>query len=529
MPDLLNFAIDELKSNLDKYGIEKTWRKILATHLRTNPTFSYILQSREFAKVGYFGTDLIRDLSIGDISVLYEFSVSYLNDSSRKSNGQYFTPDDVAIFMASKSKLFGDGTWLDPCSGIGNLSWHLVSIQKDPENFLIHRLKLSDKDPLALLIARTVFTLSFQKKFVDLFHRIEKNFVTFDFLSVSENCSPELFGTSFPISEIPVHDYVIVNPPYLATEIDFRFETANSSDLYSYFLENIIKTSRGFISVTPQSFTNALKFESLRSLLLRKFQNLTIYNFDNVPANLFKGIKFGSTNTNHVNSTRAAIMIAIEGHGSRRISPLVRWKSDERHLLFQKIENHLSEVPLTDKFFPKVDQRYRNLYFEVYKLDVLGSLISPKATNYPLYIPSAPRYFISALITPVSRASQKCIYFRSAKDRNFAYLLINSSFFYWWWRVRDGGMTLSLETLVSVPLLQFVVDEKLVSALKRSEKSNKVYKMNAGAAQENVKHPLSLLKRVNDVVIPKYSNLLIILHQNSDLSAESKLDINEVK
>ena len=173
MSDLSNFVIDELKLILDKYGIEKTWRKILATHLRNNPTFTYILHSREFSKVGFLGTDLIRDLSIGDISVLYEFSVSYVDDVSRKSNGQYFTPDDVSIFMANKSKFFDDGIWLDPCSGIGNLSWHLVSIQKDPETFLISRIFLSDKDTLALLIARTIFTLSFQKKIVDFFSSVD--------------------------------------------------------------------------------------------------------------------------------------------------------------------------------------------------------------------------------------------------------------------------------------------------------------------------------------------------------------------
>jgi hypothetical protein len=80
-------------------------------------------------------------------------------------------------------------------------------------------------------------------------------------------------------------------------------------------------------------------------------------------------------------------------------------------------------------------------------------------------------------------------------------------------------MTLSLETLTSAPMPKFAVDENLVAALKRSEKSNKVYKMNAGAAQENVKHPISLLRRVNEVVTPKYSEVLLILHQNSDLSA----------
>ena len=89
---------------------------------------------------------------------------------------------------------------------------------------------------------------------------------------------------------------------------------------------------------------------------------------------------------------------------------------------------------------------------------------------------------------------------------------------YWWWRVRDDGMTLSLETITSLPLLDFEVDPEIVAALEKSEKTNKVYKQNAGAAQENVKHPKDLMNRVNKSVIPDYADLLITLHENSELS-----------
>ncbi len=89
---------------------------------------------------------------------------------------------------------------------------------------------------------------------------------------------------------------------------------------------------------------------------------------------------------------------------------------------------------------------------------------------------------------------------------------------YWWWRVRDGGMTLSLETITSLPLLEFKIDSEIVSALEKSEKTNKVYKQNAGAAQENVKHSKDLMMRVNNLIIPDYADLLMTLHENSDLS-----------
>ena len=44
----------------------------------------------------------------------------------------------------------------------------------------------------------------------------------------------------------------------------------------------------------------------------------------------------------------------------------------------------------------------------------------------------------------------------------------------------------------------------------------------AGAAQENVKHPKALINKLNHVVIPDYANLLISLHENSEITRFSK-------
>lgn len=518
MAGIYDFNAKELEADLTKFGLKNTWLRILVTHLSDKSQFDYILKNPLFKGIEKRESNLIADLSIGDVSVLYEYSVAFADSESRKSNGQFFTPDDVAIYMAEQAKAFGDGVWLDPCSGIGNLSWHLAAIQEDPEDFLRRYLIISDRDELALLIARTLFTFSFQSKRNRLFDEIEKNFVALDFLSVADSGSLELFETNLQLVKIPVHDYVIVNPPYLATDIDVRFETSKAGDLYAYFLENIIKTSRGFVSITPQSFTNAGKFKSLRKLLLDNYENLTIFTFDNVPANIFKGIKFGSKNSNQANSIRASIIIAREGKGKRRITSLIRWRSSERELLFKSLDKFLSDVPLSDSYFPKVSKKYKKLYMSVKDCGTLGDLCSSKTTKYSLHVPSAPRYFIPALKKPVQRASQKTLFFRSASDRDYAYMLINSSFMYWWWRVRDGGMTLSLETITSLPLLEFEVDSEIVAALEKSEKTNKVYKQNAGAAQENVKHPKDLMIRVNQAVIADYADLLITLHENSELS-----------
>ena len=518
MANNLSFDPEVFEQLVDKFGLRAAWRDILASHVSAaGNKFTYILKDPFYNGFQLLEEDLLTGLSIGEVGVLYEYCVAYVDAGSRKVNGQFFTPDDVAKLMVGYASKFPTGVWLDPCSGIGNLSWHLVSVQKDKESFLKNNMLLADKDPLALEIARTLFTLDFQEENANLFNDIRENFIDFDFLSVADDGQSALFDTS-SLSGIPAHDFVIVNPPYLGLKTeDKRFETSKAKDLYAYFLENISKTSIGFVSITPQSFTNAEKFRSLRRLLLREFRTLRILAFDNIPGNIFYGVKFGSGNSNKANSIRAAIMVASKKTGSREITSLLRWKTAERELFFRQIPKFLAKPAFTEDFFPKVSSIFLPLYESAAQLRRLESLVSPRPTEYPLFVPSAPRYFISALKTPVSRASMKTLYFHNQKDLDHAYLLLNSSFMYWWWRVRDGGMTLGLETIYSLPLLEFTANKRLVGALEESEKTNMVYKMNPGALHENVKHDLGLVKQLNKHIIPDFADRLLATHENSEL------------
>ncbi len=519
MASIVDFDAQTLDAVLGKLGLRKAWLSILRTNLHTRTDLAYVFQHPEFDEAELLDSDLIAGLSIGEISVLYEYSHASEDADARKSNGQFFTPDDVARFMAGFADRFPSGRWLDPCSGIGNLCWHLVAAQDDPEDFLKSRMLLSDKDELALLIARTLLTAAFQRNSPRLFDDISANFVVFDFLSVADDGRTTLFNATNPLGQIPTHDFVIVNPPYLATKHqDHRFETARSSDLYAYFLENIIKSSRGFISITPQSFTNARKFEELRGLLIEGYSNLTILCFDNIPGNIFRGVKFGSRNTNTANSIRAAITVAVPGEGRPQITSLMRWRSAERAAMLATVEQFVSDVPLRRDHFPKVSVVFKELYEHLESAPSLASFATKRQTPFPLFVPSAPRYFIPALKTSVQRTSQRTVYFGSQEDRDLAYILLNSSLMYWWWRVRDGGMTLSQETLFSVPVPEFSTDLSLVALLEESESVNRVYKLNAGAPQENVKHPSDLVMRLNMRVAPEFAQQLLLTHENSEFA-----------
>lgn len=509
--------VKEITPLLDELGLVTTWKTLIVTHAKKShpeKTGNLILEAEEFEGIDLLEVDLLEGLSLGQISIVYEYSLAHLDPTSRKESGQYFTPDDVALWMANHSLKFADGIWLDPCSGLGNLSFPLAALQKDPEDFIVNKLILADMDGLALLLARALFTLSFHNKNPNLFNILKDRMVEQNFLE-------EVTGLPEKIKSLKP-DYVIVNPPYAAYKDD-RWDTRKARDLYAFFLEVIIKNTKGFISVTPQSYTSGSKFKELRKLIINNFTKIDIYNFDNVPDSIFKGIKFGSTNTNTANSVRASIMVAqkTDGKTSTRITPLLRWLSAERETMWKEVDKQLVPVVLTEDIFPKHYKGLSKLYSEILtdRWEPLSNLISPIKTPYVLIVPTTPRYYITATKRKLNRTSFKELFFRSEEDMNRAYVYLNSSLLYWWWRLNDGGMTLSSETLLSLPIEKTVTIHKdLVKKLEKSESSNLVIKMNAGKGQENVKHSMELIEEINERLFhKKTARKLLATHKNSNL------------
>lgn len=502
---------------LTEYGIEMVWKKLLLALAKSYPdkTCNLIADSPEFNNIKPSPQNLLKDLTVGEVGILYEYSLAFVNPESRKNSGQYFTPDDVAEWMAGHSKKFSSGVWLDPCCGVGNLSFPLVELQDNPEEFLTESLILADMDSLALLIARTLLTLRFHKTNDNLFKDLASRMVETNFLTYADKL-PDSIAALSP-------DFVIVNPPYAAHQ-DERFESSKARDLYAYFMELIIKSSKGYISVTPQSYTNGAKFIKLRELIIKHHNNVEIYNFDNVPDSVFRGIKFGSTNTNTANSVRASIIVAQKttpNVKSFKITPLFRWRSSERERMWREISKHLSPFTPTKTIFPKHYKGLTKLYNEILteRWEPLSSLLSTVPTEYVLTIPTTPRYYITATKRPLSRASYTLIYFKNKADMDKLYVYLNSSILYWWWRLNDGGMTLSKNTLLSLPVEKALKhNAKFVSKLEQSELDNLVIKINAGKPQENVKHSEQLINEINTLLFKKETAVkLLATHKNSYL------------
>lgn len=494
----VNRVVRALMDGTKGAAVRDRWLSAVATRVTTaRPDLAPALL--DLLEVATQNHDHLEGLTIGEVGVCYEALLSELDRDDRKSAGQFFTPDDTAAFMATQAARFASGVWLDPCCGIGNLAWHLASVQEDPQSFVKNQLVLMDRDETALKSAIALIAADFlapgdEDGVRGLSARSKRR----DFLSRKS---------------LPQHDYTIVNPPYARAASMPGYETAQCHDLFAYFMERVAKSSRGYVAVTPASYVSAPKFSPLRAVLDRESTGGAVFVFDNVPDTLFRGYKYGSNNTSKTNFVRGAITVCAPGDSHWRLTPILRWQAADRARMFAGCESLLVTRKIGPhgewtKIHPGFEATWESLLAEPQSL---GDLVVSENTEFTLDVGLTPRYFISATFRSLDRGSKATLFFRSEEDRDRAALVLNSSLPYLWWRGLDGGVTLPRRVLLSVPIPSKVtVRPELIAQLLASESENLVTKLNAGRENENVKHPRSLVKALNSVVLADNPDLDIL-------------------
>lgn len=489
----------------------QNWRRaVAATTAAKRPDLAHALAHILEAQPFEDGAGPLKNLTIGEISVCYEALIAALDADKRKASGQYFTPDDAARFMAGQSMSFPVGTWLDPCCGVGNLAWHLADTQDDSAAFVRHRLTLIDRDETAL---RSAVAL-----------------IGADFVARGDEGGLEALHLRSHVrdflhdSPLPAHDFVIVNPPYARATYRPDMKTGVTREVYAYFLERVATESSGFIAVTPASYLSARKFASLRAALDAEAAGGAVFVFDNVPDTLFRGYKFGSSNTSKTNFVRAAITVCAPGMHGWGVTPIIRWKAVSRQRMFRMAPTLLSPRLLGPsgewaKIHPQLLELWGRLSASTTSL---SDMIVPRETEFTLCVATTPRYYVSAAYRDLRRFSKVTLYFANEDERDRAALILNSSLPYLWWRGLDGGVTLPRRVLMSVPIpLRGPLSgaqKRLAQVLRDTEEGSLVTKLNAGNVNENVKRDPALVQELNEAVLGKVPDLRALYSE--DMAAE---------
>lgn len=448
------------------------------------------------------GTDVLKGLTIGEIGVCYEALMASMDAGSRKAAGQYFTPDDAAGFMAQRATDFPEGMWLDPCCGVGNLAWHLASVQQDTATFVRDHLTLIDQDGTALRTAVAMIGAEYL------------DFGDLDGLAILESRAHR--RDFLAQRRLPEHDFVIVNPPYARAPQRTGMRTSRSRDLFAYFMEKITYTAKGFISVTPASYLAAPKFQALRDIIETETSGGDVFVFDNVPDTLFRGYKFGSANTSKTNFVRAAITVCRPDADGWNITPIIRWRSASRERMFAGCPHLLAPRQIGPdgewaKLVPGMTGVWQRLEAAERTLD---DLVVPGQTPYSLTVATTPRYYISAAYRHLDRGSKAVLHFATEHDRDLAAIVLNSSLPYVWWRALDGGVTLPRRVLRSLPIPDIHVPGELIERLQLDEEISLVTKLNAGKINENIKRPADLVADLTAHVLPDAPDLSLLYSED---------------
>lgn len=223
----------------------------------------------------------------GRIGNWYSSNVSI---SYRKTLGQYFTPVEVADFMASLSSSSKNIIRIiDPGAGTGILSCsvceHLAGLQKRPSEIILDVYESDMR--LCEVLNKTLSHLSaFIKE-----QGISLNFTihSADFILSKADWLRQTPLFPRHRSEEGEYDICIANPPYFKLQkTDIRSKAASSvvhgqPNIYALFMAisaSILKENGELIFITPRSFTSGIYFRLFREKFFETMRPEHIHIFE---------------------------------------------------------------------------------------------------------------------------------------------------------------------------------------------------------------------------------------------------------
>jgi hypothetical protein len=135
-----------------------------------------------------------------------------------------------------------------------------------------------------------------------------------------------------------------------------------------------------------------------------------------------------------------------------RVSPMIRFRADERQKMFSLLDKLLGEVRYFDeKEWTKIPKPLEPLVLELKNAkqtvnDLIENRTAQQKTELKRTVPSTPRYFVTGSKRELGRSSKIEIFAKDQESFNKLYVVINSTFSYLWWRIYDGGITLTKAT-----------------------------------------------------------------------------------
>jgi len=459
----------------------------------------------------------ISELFTGHSAILNDGKITMIHNPERRGVGKIYTPFDVTEYMCKHSvkklmsrvnsvdELFALRV-LDPAVGSGAFCsqfirclWKSASRKwklEDEKAFKIRvcedMIHACDIDQQALDLARIVLWISSGCPSEEL----KLNFSLCDSLYSGSCTDIKDWSEHTGLEIVNGYDLVIGNPPYvMIKEGNYpKFKTKSSRNLYCLFTElslNLLNEIGHLSFIVPQSIVGALGTQSLRDFLFEQEASLKFQVFDSVPDFLFDQGKIESNTNTSINQRTTIVFIDKNSSKSLATSPLMRWRRDERNILFSSLSSvRISRKDVINGKIPMLENKddlflYRILNKQ--KMTISDTIV--KEGGKKLMVTKAVRYFISALNIDLGRPNT--IHLNIAEEYfDIVHASLNSNLFYWWWRVNGNGFQVDKKDILSFPILP--VDDKtssdLSNKLEMALDSCRVFKRNAGKDIPNINY-----------------------------------------
>ncbi len=207
--------------------------------------------------------------------------------SAKKDKGQFFTPPNIAKYMAELSRVSKENiSILDPGAGVGILS--VALIEKLANEMRVKKISLvcyeTDEQVLPYLkILLDETKKSLHKKISFYYNIIEKDFVTSNSNRLTTNLD------NYNKSNEALIDIIISNPPYFKLNksdlqmSNFKDIVSGQPNIYFLFMAisaKLLNEDGEMIFITPRSFCSGLYYSKFRKWLIEKVDFENIHLFD---------------------------------------------------------------------------------------------------------------------------------------------------------------------------------------------------------------------------------------------------------
>ena len=433
----------------------------------------------------------------------------------KKASGVFYTPPDVADFMAYDAVQSCEQTpvVLDPAAGTGvflrSTLKVLCAADTSKNTFQLARGNIfgCDIDPLALDGAATVVMSDVMQDALyvmdtprEAWWAIRSNFRQCDALLIDPVSTPTTRGRIslqelFP-NVVDGFDLVIGNPPYAdigkrsdMPELASIFKTIeacprSTADLYPVFIEQMVRLAKpnaagGLVVPLSIACNSGPQFRACRKFISATSGSWKFAFFDRQPHALFgEDVK-----------TRNAIVFRLPDPDANTVStgPLRKWRGNDRQEMLASIEYTPISNDITSGI-PKLhghrqSDAWSKLAHETYRLahtvssmgrstldEVPNSpssdvFVAPTAYNFlgvarPCRLPVRSGETLSA--NPVLRVS--CI---DEEAASVVYAVLSGNFAFWWWHVNGDGFHVSQSTLRNLSIGRIANDSFVREKLAR--------------------------------------------------------------